>query len=149
VAGRDGRDGAPGLPGEKGLDGAPGVAGRDGVNGKDGTLDQLKVDYDGERTVRLCFRDGTPLEGGVITMPSQIDRGVFQAGKTYDAFDGVTWDGHFWIAQQETSEEPGEGNPAWRLAVRRGKQGREGKQGKDGSPGRDLTQMDPATGRKW
>jgi collagen type III alpha len=78
-----------------------------------------------------------------------FDSKAWQAGTVYPKGAGVTWDGGYWIAQTKTHEQPGEGSPDWRLAVRRGKQGREGKQGKDGSPGKDLTQFDPATGRKW
>jgi hypothetical protein len=58
--------------------------------------------------------------------PIVHDAGVFVDGTVYPKGAGVTWDGGFWIAQAETRREPGEGRPEWRLAVRRGKQGREG-----------------------
>lgn len=75
--------------------------------------------------------------------------GNWEAGTTYPKAAGVRWDGHYWWALKQTHEQPGEGSTAWAIVVSRGKQGREGKQGKDGSPGRDLTQIDPSTGRKW
>jgi hypothetical protein len=63
------------------------------------------------------------------------DAGLFVAGKSYQAGDGVTWDHHFWVCQRPTTEGPGNGCPAWRLAVSRGKTGREGKRGAMGPPG--------------
>lgn len=153
--GRDGLPGVPGPPGErgeKGLDGAP------GKDGRDGTLEQLKVQYDDERTLRLSVKaTGAPIEGGVIVLPTVIDRGVYQEGRVYAKGDGVTYSGSFWIAQGETDAKPKETNEAsrtWRLAVKQGAPGKpgpagaKGLDGKDGRPGRDLTQMD-AQGQKW
>jgi hypothetical protein len=71
------------------------------------------------------------LEARIVALEARpigaIDAGVFEPGRTYARGDGTTWDGHYWIAQVETSEPPGEGCRSWRLAVRRGKVGREGK----------------------
>jgi hypothetical protein len=55
------------------------------------------------------------------------DCGVWDAGTTYRKHDGVTVDGHYWIAQRETRSTPTENSGDWRLAVRRGKPGRDGK----------------------
>jgi hypothetical protein len=74
-----------------------------------------------EQHVRLTLLEERPL--GVI------DGGVWEPGITYPKGTGTTCDGHFWVSQYETAEQPGEGNPSWRLAVSRGKQGREGKPG--------------------
>jgi hypothetical protein len=70
-----------------------------------------------------------------------IDRGVFTTGTTYAAGDGTTWDGGYWVCQVQTTEQPGEGCQAWRLAVHRGKRGPEGKRGQTGPPGRDAVEM--------
>lgn len=61
------------------------------------------------------------------------DKGVFEAGKSYSAGNGVTADGSFYIAQRATQSAPGPADSSgdWRLAVRRGKQGRDGRPGKD------------------
>ena len=56
-----------------------------------------------------------------------IDAGIHQPGKTYARGEGVTHDGHYWAAQRSTSSTPGDGDPSWRLVVRRGKTGREGR----------------------
>lgn len=119
--GRDGLPGVPGVPGEKGMDGV----GRDGINGRDGTLENLKALYDGERTVTFCFKDGTPIEGGVVTFPVPIYRGVFVDGKTYDAADMVTWGGSTWLANTETFVKPGDGSKAWTLCVKKGRDGKD------------------------
>jgi collagen type III alpha len=146
--GRDGRDGLPGVQGEKGLDGKPGRDGADGqagTNGRDGTLEQLKVMFDGERTITLCFKDGTPIEGGVIRFPIVLDRGVYKEGVPYESGDGVTFGGSFWIAQAATDAKPGVGATPWRLAVKAGREGKpgppgpKGLDGKNGRDGRDFT----------
>lgn len=76
------------------------------------------------------------LESRIVALEQREDVGVWEPGRTYPKYAGVTHDGHYWFAQAQTSEAPGEGCPAWRLAVRRGKQGREGKRGPAGPAGR-------------
>jgi len=129
VVGRDGRDGEPGAVGERGEAGA---------SGRDGTLESLKfVQSEDFRTITVCYKDGTPVDGGVWTFPVVLDAGVYKAGTTYQAGAGVTWSGSFWIAQKDTDQKPGEGAD-WRMAVRRGGDGKDGKaglNGKDGAPG--------------
>lgn len=143
--GRDGRDGAQGRDGEKGEKGDPGMHGkdgRDGINGKDGapgkhgTLENLKMLFDGERTVSFCFKDtGEPLEGGVFVFPIPIHRGVFRDGQSYVQGDSVTWGGSTWIAKSSTTDKPGDGKTAWTLAVKRGSEGKPGQKGDKGEPG--------------
>lgn len=140
--GRDGRDGAPGaqgFAGQKGFDGVNGTDGQPGANGRDGTLDNLKAVYDGERTLTLCFKDGTPLDGGVIVLPIPIDRGVYRPESTYEKGDAVTYGGSVFIAQMPTAARPDDASRAWRLAVKHGREGKPGLNGKDGINGRDLT----------
>jgi hypothetical protein len=123
--------------------GEKGVPGKDGQNGRDGSLEQLRASYDGERTLTLTFKDGRPIEGGVIVLPIPIDRGVWSE-RAYDLGDVVTWDGAAWIAKEPTTDKPAYAKGAWRLAVKQGrpgKQGQPGENGKDGRDGRDLTQM--------
>ena len=59
-------------------------------------------------------------------------KGVWQPDITYQVNDGVQWDGGFWICRGTTREQPGGGNPSWRLCVSRGRPGREGKRGAAG-----------------
>ena len=104
----------------------PGPAGEKGAPGRDGTLDQIKMVSDGDRTVTFCFKDGTPIEGGTITFPVDIYRGVFTEGKTYERGDGVTWAGSEWHCHDTTTSKPGDGSKAWTLKVKRGRDGRDG-----------------------
>ena len=126
--GRDGRDGTIGPQGEKGLDG------KDGKDGRDGTLENLKALFDGERTVTLCFKDGTPIEGGTITFPVDIYRGIYSEGRAYQKCDRVTWAGSEWRATEPTNAKPGDGSKSWMLCVKRGRDGRDGRDGKDFTP---------------
>jgi integrin beta 3 len=138
-----GRDGAIGEKGDKGADG------KDGLNGRDGTLENLKMLFDGERTVTFCFKDGTPIEGGVIRFPIVLDKDVWTASATYEQGDVVSWGGSMWIARQTTTAKPGTADPAsaaWRLAVQRG---REGKPGKDGNPGPPGPKGDKGDEGRW
>jgi len=137
--GRDGRDGLPGTAGEagaKGADGLNGKDGKDGLNGKDGA-DGLGFD-DAELVCeetgwKLKLVSGARTKEFALNLP--FEAGAWEAGKTYAKGAGVTWDGHYWIAQQATHVQPGEQRPEWRLAVRRGKQGKEGKPGPQGPQG--------------
>jgi hypothetical protein len=124
---RDGRDGLPGVPGPAGLPGEPGTAGapgRDGADGQAGTLDNLTAVYDGDRTLTLCFKSGEAIPGGVLELPLVIDRGVYRPETTYRKGDAVTYAGSLHIAQMTTSAKPEDGG-AWRLAVKRGRDGKD------------------------
>jgi hypothetical protein len=120
--GRDGRDGLPGNQGEKGKDGRDGA---NGVDGKDGLgFDDLVVDYDGEREFAFKFQRGAEVKAFPFTLPLVLDRGVWREGAAYAKGDGVTWAGSFWIAQRDTVAKPDAGNGDFRLAVKRGRDGK-------------------------
>ncbi len=55
-----------------------------------------------------------------------IDAGVWKPGQSYPKAVGVTFAGAYWVSQQQTAEQPGDGSPAWRMALHRGKPGRQG-----------------------
>lgn len=103
------------------------VVGDDGKPGADGLgFDDLSVEYDGEKTVTLKFVRGEQSKEFSLVLPVVIDRGVFSEGKTYEPGDGVTWGGSFWIAQETTTEKP-DSAKGWRLAVKKGRDGKDGK----------------------
>ncbi len=103
------------------------VVGDDGKPGADGLgFDDLSVEYDGEKTVTLKFVRGEQSKEFPLVLPVVIDRGVFSEGKTYEPGDGVTWGGSFWIAQETTAEKP-DSTKGWRLAVKKGRDGKDGK----------------------
>jgi integrin beta 3 len=106
------------------------VVGKDGEPGKDGAdalgFDDLSIEFDGERTFKFVMVQGDRRkEFGPFAMPVIIDRGVFKEGNSYQRGDGTTWGGSFWIAQEDTSDKP-ETSKAWRLAVKRGRDGKDG-----------------------
>lgn len=147
--GRDGRDGLPGRPGEQG---EKGIDGRNGVDGLG--FDDLSVEYDGERAFTIKYQQGERVKVFNFILPMVIDRGVFKAGTSYERGDSVSWAGSTWTAQRATAQKPGEGETAWRLSSKAGRdgkagpEGKAGRDGKDGAPGRDLTQLG-SDGRKW
>lgn len=145
--GRDGRDGAPGRDGKDGANGVAGKdgdPGKDGANGKDGLgFDDIQVEHDGERGFKFVFVRGEQRkEFGAFTVPSVIYRGVWRDGD-YKKGDAVTWAGSMFVAESDTSSKPETKDSAWRLSVKRGKDGLNGKDGKpgdrgpEGKPGRD------------
>lgn len=52
--------------------------------------------------------------------------GVHVEGASYDPGNLVTWQGSMWHCQEPTTDAPGQG-PAWKLAVKKGRDGRDGK----------------------
>lgn len=91
--------------------------GKDGVGFDD--LDLVETD-DG---VFLRFVRGDIVKE--FRLPIVTDRGIFQLGRSYNKGDGVTYAGSFWIAQEKTQEKPDSGK-GWRLAVKRGRDGKDG-----------------------
>jgi collagen type III alpha len=126
------------IVGKDGEPGARGADGRDGVDGKDGLSFadfELDPEFDGERTIRLRWTNGEKEHIREWRLPVVLDRGVYQSGRSYAKADGVSFGGSWWIAQADTTDKPGNGSTAWRLAVKRGADGRDGKEGPKGEKG--------------
>lgn len=104
--------------GEKGQDGKDG---RDGVDGLG--FDELDVVHDGARGFTFRFTRGDQVKEFPFSLPVVLDKGVYKAGDEYEPGDGVTYGGSFWIAQEKTQEKPDSGK-GWRLAVKRGRDGK-------------------------
>ena len=100
---------------EKGEKGEPG---RDGLG-----FDDMRME-EREDGCYLVFERGEIVKE--FRVPVVIDRGVYSAGRLYRRGDGVTWAGSFWIAQEDTSEKPDTGK-GWRLAVKKGRDGKDAK----------------------
>lgn len=150
--GRDGRDGRDGVDGKDALDiqvlpsideersyargtyashrGGIWVA-RTKTQGMEGWecivngYDSIVVEFDDERTftVKSMTSDGRTTEKSV-ELPVVLDRGVYKSGQDYVPGDAATYGGSLWIAQSKTNERPGTGD-GWRLAVKRGRDGRD------------------------
>jgi hypothetical protein len=95
-------------------------------DGKDGFgFDDFDVTYDGERTFAFKFARAADVKEFAFSVPVVLDRGVWKEGG-YKAGDGVTWGGSFWIAQKDNDDKPDAGNGSWRLAVKKGRDGKDG-----------------------
>jgi hypothetical protein len=98
-------------------------------NGKDGVdglgFDDMTPVFDGRRTVTLRFARGEHVREYPIKFHTVLEAGVWVHGKEYEQGDGVTCGGNYWIALKDTSERPGDGNSDWRLAVRKGRDGKD------------------------
>lgn len=139
-AGKDGRDGLAGLPGRdggKGLDGKDGADGLDGKDGADGLgFEDMDAEYDEYGRMYHVYRRGDQVKR--FRVPGFVDRGVYKAGDVYEKGDGASWGGEFWIAQETTKAKPGTetgDKRTWRLAVRRGSEGKQGQKGDVGPRG--------------
>lgn len=106
-----------------GKDGAPGEDGRPGQDGIG--FDDMTLDYDGERTFTFLFQRGERIEERKFVVPVMLDRGVYRPETAYAKGDAVTYGGSVWIAQTETKARP-DGSADWRLAVKKGRDGKDG-----------------------
>lgn len=98
---------------------------QDGKDGVDGIgWDSMSVDHDGERTFTLVFDKGDEQHTFPVKLPMVIDKGFWQDGTSAEQGDGFTFGGSYWIAQKDTDTKPEIGNADWRLAVRRGRDGK-------------------------
>lgn len=86
------------------------------------------VERDDRRTlaVRLTHTDGEVVEHEIRSQ-AIIYREIYQEGTEYVGGDAVTWAGSLWIALRATASKPGDGSPDWRLAVKKGRDGRDAK----------------------
>jgi hypothetical protein len=122
----------PGPPGKDGANGLDGKSGLDGKDGKDGfSLNNFAAEFDGDRSLILKFSDGFITKSHTIRLPFMRQEGIYIEGKSYGLGDVVTWGGSQWHCNEDTVTKPGDGNKAWTLIVKRG---RDGKDGRDAVP---------------
>lgn len=105
--------------------GKGGVDGRDGKDGETFTLDDFDVIPVDERTIKLCFTRGDVMHSFELAFPVVLDRGVFKVDSDYVTGDAVTWAGSLWIAQRDNPGKPDTADGGWRLAVKRGRDGKD------------------------
>ena len=129
--------GPRGERGEQGKQGPPGERGTKGETGRNASDLTFLQDYvveqvgraiktasvttsDGGRTLRWAIGETVhEIKTAIV-----LDAGVWKEGTTYVAGDGVTSGGSFFIAQSDTTAKPGKSDE-WRLAVKRGTDGRD------------------------
>lgn len=97
---------------------------------KDGA-DGLGVDdFDvviGDGEIVFTLQRGEQRKEKRIAFPDFRDRGVYRQGEVYKLGNGVTFGGSWWIAQaNEPPGKPGDPDSGWRLAVKKGRDGRDG-----------------------
>ena len=119
--------GKDGEPGRDGVDGVKGLDGRDGKDGRDGfSLDDFDVRHgDDSQTIILSFTKGDVTEEYELRFPVFTYEGVWAAGREYHPGNGVTWGGNVFIATEKTDKKPDGPGSGWKLAVRRGRDGKD------------------------
>lgn len=100
---------------------------KDGKDGRDALeIKDFDISLDDDmRTITLSLKRDEEIVQKAIKIPAIIDKGVFKDGSVYEKGDAVTYGGSLWIS---TKDQP-EGKPGtsedFRLAVKRGRDGRE------------------------
>ncbi len=93
---------------------------KDGVNGKDALpVESIDIVQDG-RDVVIKLGDTKH----VIKLDTVIDRGVWREAE-YEKGDAVTYGGSLWIAQDSGAHGAPGTSKAWRLAVKKGRDGKD------------------------
>lgn len=89
-------------------------------------LEDMQVTHDDDGNVTFKFVRGTVEKTFTIRLPRFKDMGVYADTVKYVSGDGVSCGGCFWIAQKDSPEgKPGAGD-GWRLAVKKGRDGKDG-----------------------
>lgn len=106
------------------------VVGRDGKDGERGAAGFSLTDFDtdwrpDDKILVLSWDSGEDRYSHELFIPYVRDMGVWGEGKSYLKGDGVTWAGSFWIAQDDTADKPEASGKSWRLAVKRGRDGKD------------------------
>ncbi|WP_341520715.1 phage portal protein [Pseudomonas sp. G.S.17] len=92
----------------------------------------IGIEQSGDRSFKaVATLSSGRTEEKSLTFPLMIYRGVFGGGD-HAPGDTVTWAGSLWHCDEPTSDKPGEtGSKGWRLAVKKGRDGKDGINGKD------------------
>lgn len=113
------------VVGKDGLHGKNGTDGQDGMGGKDGLgFEDLSFDIAETGRPVAKFQRGDMVK--TIALPGIIDRGVYSPEKVYEKGDAVSWGGSLWIAQDDCPQGKPDVSKGWRLAVKKGRDGRDG-----------------------
>ncbi len=100
--------------------------GKDGKDGLDGVnFDDLDIEFNEEaRTLTFKAARGENVKQWDFKLHYPIDMGVYKEDSDYLRGDGVTFGGSFWFAQKDAPiGKPGQSDD-WRLAVKRGRDGK-------------------------
>ncbi len=84
----------------------------------------LALGEDG-RTVTVKMQAGEIVIEKSVKIASVMDRGVYSSEGSYEKGDGTTYGGCYWIAQKDAPEGVPGGSADWRLAVKKGRDGKD------------------------
>lgn len=76
------------------------------------------------RTMTVSLTDGENTVERSIHFPALVYQGVWKQGDEAKPGDVKTYDGSMWVCLKETKGKPGEYSGDWRLAVKRGRNGK-------------------------
>lgn len=93
---------------------------KDGIDGIGFDDMRCEIRDDG---VHLVWEKGDVAKEARLPIP--IDRGVWKDTGAYLMGDGVTWGGSFFIAQKDDPGKPETAGCGWRMAVKRGRDGKD------------------------
>ncbi len=88
-------------------------------------IDGLSVEPIDERRVRLMVGKGANSASCELNIPAIIDRGAWSELASYSRGDAVSFHGSLWIAQKDQPGKPDAADSGWRLAVKRGRDGKD------------------------
>lgn len=95
---------------------------------KDGAgIDDIKVEQH-ERRVTISITVGDKVIEREFQLDYPIQRGLYQPGSKYERSDIVIFGGSAWIAQRDLEDEPPGSSDAWKLFVKKGKDGKSARQ---------------------
>lgn len=80
---------------------------------------------DDGRTVTVKMQAGDAFIEKSVKIAAVMDRGVFIKDQGYEKGDGTTYGGCYWIAQKDAPEGVPGGSADWRLAVKKGRDGKD------------------------
>lgn len=84
----------------------------------------LSIGEDG-RTITASLKRGETVIEKSVKIPAILDKGVYSDTGSYEKGDGVTYAGSYWIVQKDSPEGKPGSSDDFRLAVKRGRDGRE------------------------
>lgn len=89
-------------------------------------IESISIDQVSERSFKsvVTYSSGSVLEKS-FSIPAILDKGVYSDTGTYEKGDGVTYAGSYWIVQKDSPEGKPGSSDDFRLAVKRGRDGRE------------------------
>lgn len=105
---------------------------KDGKDGRDAIdVEGFDMSLDGRDLTVSLKRGDAVIAIKSIRVPGFEDRGVYRDTEQYEKGDGVSFGGSFFIAQKDHPQGKPEQSRDWRLAIKKGRDGKDGRNGID------------------